>query len=179
MIQEIQNRKSTRRYKDTPVTDAQIADLLEAARLAPSAGNTQPWQFVVVRDEELRKRLATAAHNQPWMAEAPVFIVCVADSAPRFPDREGLSLDESSDPVGLKMIIRDTAIATEHILLEAEHLGLGSCWIAWFVQEDIRPILHIPEDQYVVAIVTIGYKDEEPACRPRKPLAELVHYDTW
>ena len=179
MIREIQNRRSIRRYKDTPVTDAELFDLLEAARLAPSAGNTQPWQFVVVRDAERRRQLAEAAHNQPWMAEAPLFLVAVADSTPRFPDREGLRLDEGSAEAGLKMIVRDTAIAIEHILLEAEHLGLGSCWIAWFVQDDIRPILGIPEDQYVVGILTIGHKAEEPPARPRKPLDAIVHYETW
>ncbi len=106
------------------------------------------------------------------------YIVCVADIRTRI--KEGpLFLDENSPQQELKQIIRDTSISTGYMLLEAEHLGIGACWIAWFMQNDIRPLLYIPEDKYVVGILTIGYTDEEPEQRPRKQLEEIVHYETW
>ncbi|MPN18762.1 hypothetical protein SDC9_166125 [bioreactor metagenome] len=88
-------------------------------------------------------------------------------------------LDENSPLPELKLIIRDTAIAIEHVLLEAENLGLSSCWTAWFEQKDVRPILNIPPDKYVCGILTLGYADEAPKPRPRKPLESIVRYEKW
>lgn len=86
-----------------------------------------------------------------------------------------LILDEESPQELLKQIIRDTSIATEHLLLEASHLNLGTCWVAWFNQEEIRPLLGIPSDKYVIGIVTVGYADETPKPRTRKRLESMVH----
>ena len=179
MIKEILTRKSTRKYKDTPVTDEQIMQLIESARLAPSGMNTQPWNFIIVKDKEMREKLAKASGNQKWMATAPVYIVCIADIRCRIKGELEVHVDERNDLRELKAVIRDTAIATTHILLEAENAGLASCWIAMFDQEDIRPILGIPEDKYVVGIITIGYSDENRGPTPRRDIESMVRYEKW
>ena len=179
MIQEIKDRRSIRKYEDRPVNDEAIAALIESARIAPSGSNTQPWHFIIVRSPEMRKKLAEASHGQQWMTTAPVHIACVADIRSRIPGSQELYLDEQSSLLEVKQIIRDTSIAIEHIVLEAESMGLGSCWIAWFEQNKIRPLLQIPPDKYVVCVLTIGYPAEEPAARPRKRIEEILHYETW
>tara|TARA_Y100000588_G_C14127674_1_gene870147 strand:- start:351 stop:743 length:393 start_codon:yes stop_codon:yes gene_type:complete len=127
----------------------------------------------------MRKKLATASHNQQWMVPAPVQIVCVADVRCRIEDSVEIQIDESSPQPEVKQIIRDTSIAIEHMLLEADSMGLGTCWIAWFTQPDIRPLLNIPKDKYVVGIVTLGYADEAPNQRPRHAFEDIVMYETW
>jgi nitroreductase len=180
MIKEIKRRRSIRKYIDKAVEDEKIIKLLESARLAPSGSNTQPWHFVVVKSESTKQKLAEVSHNQQWMISAPVFIVCVADISSRLAaGDEYISLNEESPQEELKQIIRDTAISIGHILLEADNLELGTCWVAWFIQEEIRPILNIPSDKYVVGILTVGYANEIPKARPRKKLEEIVHYEIW
>jgi len=179
MIEQIKMRRSIRNYIDEPVEDDKIIQLLESAMLAPSGSNTQPWHFIVVKSKLTRQKLSEAAHNQKWMLSAPVFIVCVADIRSRIIDNIEISLNENSPQQELKQIIRDTSIAIEHIVLEAENLGLGTCWVAWFTQDEIRPILNVPSDKYVVSIITLGYVNETPKARPRKKLEEIIHNEIW
>ncbi|WP_204596973.1 nitroreductase family protein [Clostridium pascui] len=179
MIREIKMRRSIRNYNNKSVEDEKILQLLESARLAPSGSNTQPWHFIVVKSELTKQKLAKASHNQKWMLSAPVFIVCVADIRCRIEGTVDVILNENSPQEELKQILRDTSISMEHILLEAENLGLGTCWVAWFTQDEIRPILNIPTDKYVVGIITLGYANEAPKARPRKNLKEIIHYETW
>ncbi|MDQ7094797.1 nitroreductase family protein [Desulfosporosinus sp. PR] len=179
MLEQIKNRRSIRRYLEKPVDDGLIMQLLESARLAPSGDNTQPWHFIVVKSEHTRQKLVEVSNNQKWMLTAPVFIVCVADIRSRITDNVQISLHEDSPELELKQIIRDTSIAIEHIVLEANNLGLGTCWVAWFTQEEIRPILNIPNDKYVICILTLGYAGESPKDRPRKKLEEVIHYESW
>jgi nitroreductase len=179
MIEQIKNRRSIRRYLEKPVDDDIIIQLLESARLAPSGDNTQPWHFIIVKSEEIRKKLVEVSNNQKWMLSAPVFIVCVADIRSRIPDNVEIWLNEESPQLELKQIIRDTSIAIEHIVVEANNLGLGTCWVAWFTQEEIRPIVNIPSDKYVVSILTLGYASESPKERPRKKIEEVIHRESW
>lgn len=179
MIEAIEMRRSIRKYKDDAVPDQDILRLIESARLAPSGSNTQPWHFIVVKDKLMKQKIAEVSHNQKWMVAAPVFIVCVADIRSRIKEEIKFILDENSSEEEVKQIIRDTSIATEHIMLAASSLGLGSCWVAWFTQNEIRPVLNIPFDKYVVGIITLGYADEQPAPRPRKTMGEILHYEQW
>lgn len=179
MVNEIRIRKSIRKYLDKPVEDEKIVQILESARLAPSGSNTQPWNYIIVKSESSKQKLVEASHNQNWMLSAPVFIVCVADIRCRISEEIAVSLNEDSPQVELKYIIRDTAISTENILLEATNLGLGTCWVAWFNQNDVRPILNIPEDKYVCGIITLGYSNEIPNEHPRRKLKEIVRYEKW
>lgn len=179
MIKEIKTRRSIRKYIDKHVEDEKITQLLESARLAPSGSNTQPWHFIVVKSDSKRQKLAEISHNQKWMVSAPVFIVCVADIRCRITDDIDISLNENSPQEELKQIIRDTSISMTHILLEADSLGLGTCWVGWFTQDEIRPVLDIPADKYVVGIIILGYADETPKARSRKKIEELIHYENW
>ncbi|AOR25064.1 nitroreductase family protein [Clostridium taeniosporum] len=178
-MKEIENRRSIRKYKDQVVEKDKIQKMLESAMLAPSGSNTQPWDFIVITSKETKEKLAKANHNQEWMTKAPVMIACIADISSRIKDTRGICLNEQSPEFELKQIIRDTAIAIEHMVLQAEHLGLGTCWTAWFTQDEIRPILNIPNDKFVVCILTVGYADENPKQRPRKSLDKIVHYEKW
>jgi nitroreductase len=179
ILKPIVTRRSIRKYKTDPVNEEHVMSLLESARIAPSGSNRQPWQFIVVRSDDLKRQIAEASHNQTWMLNAPVFIVCVADPVPRLKGAPSFDIDDNSPEPVVKKIIRDTAIAVENLVLQAESLGLATCWVAWFSQEAIRPILKVPADKYVLAIIPVGFANEEPAARPRKPLHEMMHYDTW
>ena len=179
MLEAIRNRRSIRSYTPKDVDDALVHELLESARIAPSGSNKQPWAFIVVREDKMREAITHACHNQEWMLQAPVFFVCVADLARRMDVAAGTELTETSPEWEAKAIVRDTAIATEHIVLQAEDLGLSTCWIAWFEQEKIRSLLSIPPDKYAVAVITVGYSDATPGPQERLPLEEIVHFERW
>lgn len=178
-MREIEERRSIRHYKDKEVEPELVDKLLESARLAPSGSNTQPWNFIVVRNRETIEKLAFVTHKQKWLSKVPLLLVCVADSKRRFQDGAFRPVDDYSVLPELKMMIRDSAIAMEHISLEAVHLGLGTCWACWFEQKDIRPVLNVPEDHYVVGLIAVGYPDEEPEARPRKSMEEMVRFEMW
>jgi len=178
-MKEIQNRRSIRKYSNKMVEKEKLMQVFESARLAPSGSNTQPWNYIVVESNETKEKIVGVDHNQQWMITAPIFIVCVADIRCRIDSNQVVFVDEKSSEPELKQIIRDTAISIEHILLEAESLGLATCWTGWFEQDNIRPILNIPNDKYVCGIVTIGYSDESPKERPRRKLEDIIRYEKW
>ena len=157
ILPEIANRRSIRSYSDKEVTDEQVDCLIEAARLAPSGSNKQPWDFIVVRSYQMREKISSIDHNQKWMLTAPVFIVCIGNEKYR---GDG----------DMERVIRDSAIATEHILLQAEHMGLGACWTGWFDQNEMRSALGLDERCYVIGVVTIGYPDGQPVETGRRSL---------
>jgi len=152
----VKKRKSVRKYKKDAVSKDLILKVLEAARLAPSAGNRQPWHFVVITDAETKAKLELS----PWATEAPVVIVGCGDS-------------NASATWGT----HDSMIAFEHLVLAAADLGLGTCWMGRMGRDEkIKEVLGIPEHVKVVAVTPLGYPDEEPAGRPRKSLEEFVHW---
>jgi nitroreductase len=179
IIPAITNRRSIRKFAPKPVEAEKIHAVLEAARWAPSGNNMQPARFIVVRDRDIRYALTQADHSQAWMMAAPVFIVAVADLLARVAPESTYKVDELSPQWEVKRVIRDTATATGYLLLEVENQGLGACWTGFFSQEDVRPILGLPEDKFVVAIIPIGYPAESPNPRMRKSLDEIVRYEKW
>lgn len=158
----MRKRRSIRRYRTEPVASEDLKKMLEAARLAPSAGNRQPWYFIVVRDAEIKRKLAEAAAHQMFIADADVIVVGVSDPrrSPRWHDR-------------------DLMIAMEHLILEATELGYGTCWIGAFNEDRVKEILEIPEEYRVVALTPVGVPDESPPPRPRRSLEEIVFQDKW
>ena len=178
-MREIELRRSVRKYKNKVVDSTLIKTILNSARMAPSGHNKQPWHFIVVTDMAIKEAIAKTANNQKWMLAAPVFIVSIADIRARIGAAEEIYVDEETSHWELKRVIRDTSIATENILLEAVSLGLGACWVGWYLQKDLRPILGIPDDKFVVGVITLGYPDESPQSRPRKDLGEIVHFEHW
>ena len=178
-MESIENRRSIRKYKNTPIENDLILKLIRSASLAPSGSNTQPWHYIIIDNPDLKEKIANNSHDQSWMLSAPIFIVCVADIKSRIKNEDNLFLDEKSESFELKQIIRDTAISIQQLVLEAVDNGLGTCWVAWFKQDVLRPILRIPNDKFVVGIITVGYADESPKQRPRKKIEELIHKNTW
>lgn len=160
VFEAIRLRRSIRRYRDIEIPHANIERLLEAARLAPSGSNLQNWKFIVVKDKNIRKKLAQACNNQSFVGEASLVIAGVVDPSKKWHQV-------------------DLAIAFEHIVLEAQELGLGTCWIGAFQEEKVKDILEVPEDKKVVALLTIGVPSEAPPPRPRKPLSEIVCYNEY
>ncbi len=169
VFEAIMNRKSIRRYKGDPIPEDMFTRILEAARWAPSGKNLQPWKFIVVRDKHLRQELAVASARQLFMAEAPVTIVACG-----FPE-------ESYAHMGryMKSWSVDVAIAVEHLMLQAQEEGLGTCWIGSFEEEEVKAILRIPEKVRVLALTPLGYPDEHPDPGTRKPLDEIISYDSY
>lgn len=179
IIPAILNRRSIRKFQNIPVEPEKINAILEAASWAPSGNNMQSARFIVVRDEEIRYALFQVDDNQAWMIAAPVFIVAVADLLARVAPENTYKVEENSPEWEVKKVIRDTAIATGYLLLEVENQGLGGCWTAAFAQEDVRRILDLPDDKFVVAIIPVGYPAESPNPRKRKSLDEIVRYEKW
>src|SRR3972149_7258849 len=167
LLEAINGRRSNRPLKTQDVEEATVMKLIEAARWAPSAGNTQPWKFVIVRKPPVKKALAKAALNQAHVEEAPVVIVVCADEK------------RSSMGYGIRgkllYCLQDTAAATQNILLTAHSLGLGSCWVGAFDEESARKALNITEGLRPVAFVTGTYPDETPRQRDRRLLTEIVY----
>lgn len=166
-LELVNARYSVRSYLDKPVAEEVLARILEAVRLAPSGANRQPWRFVVVRDTETRKRLATACNGQQFIAQAPVVIA----GCGLMPDRI-MRCGIPGDPI-------DLAIAMEHLALAATAEGLGSCWIGAFEQDKVRAVLGVPETARVVEVMTLGYPADAPNTKNRKSLSEIVCYDSW
>jgi len=178
ILKEIADRRSVRKYKSDEVEKEKIEAIINAARLAPTGVNSQPGRFLIITDEEIKKKIAFEDHNQQWMLTAPVLIVCMADINCRLDDYDE-DLNETNPVFELKQIIRDSAIGIGYLLLEAQHLGLSTCWTAWFNQEDIRRAIDVPKNLYVNGVVSLGYGDEMPAARPRISLEEIMKYNKW
>jgi len=175
----IRKRRSVRNYLDKPVERQKIMLCLEAARLAPSACNSQPWKFIIVDDKDLKDRLCRAAFNgiysiSSFAREAPLMVAVVSEKA-RFVSRVG-SLFR-----GTKFYLIDIGIATEHFILQAEELGLSTCWIGWFNEPAVKSILKVPKDRKVDVLIAVGYSDKKKLGRPHKrdSLEEITAFNSY
>jgi len=199
-IEAIKNRRSIRKYKSDPVPDEVILELLECARLAPSAHNSQPWRFVVLKDDGVKKELRRYAYGLQFVESAPCIIICCVDlgvhsaKTTRRRMKELLIagvLDDvgevTYDPLAnvadgermqswrlVESCRFNSAIATEHIVLAALSFGLGTCWIHMFEPEKVQALLELPDNIAVVSLLTLGYPDQDPPPRPRLPLESLI-----
>ena len=167
VLETIQARFSVRGYKPDPVGDETLAQLLEAARQAPTAANRQPFRLIVLhtqgREEEIGR-----IYGRPWFVQAPLVIgvVAVPGEAWRRSD------DKPYDEV-------DATIAMDHLVLAAASLGLGTCWVAAFDPQATREVLGLPDDVEPIAFTPVGYPAKDAAATSRRPLSELVKYDRW
>jgi len=169
VLKVIKERRSVRRYKGDPIPEDMLLRVLEAARYSPSGKNLQPWKFILVKHKDLKQKLAKASAGQSFIAEAPLVVVACG-----FPDdcysRMGNYM--KSWPV-------DVAIATEHLILQAQEEGLGTCWIGAFEEREVKAILNIPDSVKVLALTPIGFPDEVPVSRGRKSLDQIISYDFY
>ncbi len=163
----IAGRRSIRSYRSTPVEEEKLNRILEAARLSPSAGNRQEWKFIVVREPKTRSRLARAACDQKFVAEAPVVLVACATESSKI-----MTCGQPAYTV-------DLSIAFSYMILQAWELGLGTCWLAAFREEEVKSILGIPEAVRVVAMTPLGYPERPVPPRPRKRLEEIVSFERY
>lgn len=162
----IQKRRSIRLYTDEPVDDSLVDKILEAARIAPSAGNLQPYEFRIIRDIQVKNELVTAAYGQGFIATAPVVIVFIEDAA---------RTEKTYGVRGSSLYVhQDTAVAVSHAHLAAADLGLGSCWVGAFDSPAVARILNLRDGIVPVAILPIGYPAESPPENPRRLMGELL-----
>lgn len=162
----VRSRRSVRGYSDMGIEQAKLQQLLEAANRAPSAGNLQAYEIVVVRDPQRRRALVRACGDQWFVGKAPVVLVFFAHparSAPRYRER-GESL----------YAVQDATIACTYAMLAATALGLGSVWVGAFNEAQVRAPLDVPEGWLPVAILPIGYPAERPPAPSRRSLSDLV-----
>jgi nitroreductase len=197
----IEQRRSIRKFKSDPVPDEYITALLDSARLAPSGCNAQPWRFRIVKDRETKSKLAGAAYNQSFIAEAPVVLVCCADikgylngtvsgiqdlgRISAVEDRIIRILLKRAEQMETQMKIMgkeqlgsrigfNVAIAVEHIVLRALDFGLGSCWVRLIDEKMVKDIFGWDDNIFVVALLPVGYPDEAPAPRKRLRVKDIL-----
>jgi len=161
----ISARYSVRAYKPDPIPDTLLAQVLEAARLAPTAANRQPFTLIVLRtagrQEELRR-----IYHRDWFASAPLVIAACGEPAAAWVRRDGRNYVDV-----------DVAIAMDHLILAAAALGLGTCWVAAFDPDAAREVLRLPAAVEPIAFTPLGYPADTPRPKVRKPLGELVRHE--
>ncbi len=177
LIELIKRRKSVRRFLDTPVEREKLIMCLEAARAAPSACNSQPWRFIVVDDPELKDRLCEQAFRgiyfiNAFCKTAPVIVVIVSEKG-RFLARIGGMFR------GTRYYLIDIGIAGEHFVLQAEELGLGTCWIGWFKESAVKKVLNIPREKKIDVLIALGYYDKKKvkSTHGREPLEKIASFN--
>jgi len=193
----IEQRRSIRKFKADAVPEEHIRALIDAARLAPSGSNAQPWRFKIVTDETTRSKLAEAAYDQSFVAQAPVVLVCCADIQGYLTDTvSGIQDLGKAGAVETSIVRRirtrveelrtmkvedviprialNVGIAIEHIVLRALDFGLGSCWMRAFDEQMVKDIFGWGDNISVVALLPVGYPDEAPAPRKRRTIEEIL-----
>jgi len=163
----IEARYSVRAYKPDPVEEEKLAKVLEAARLAPTAANRQPFQLIVIktkgREEELKR-----IYGKDWFVQPPLVIAAV-----------GLTERAWTRSDGRNYVDVDVAIVMDHLILAAANEGLGTCWVGAFDPDAAREVLGLPEEVEPIAFTPLGYPDDEPKPKKRRPLDELVRQERW
>lgn len=200
VMEAIQKRRSIRHFKPDPVPDDLVRKLLDAARLAPSGGNCQPWKFIIVSNPETKVELAGACTYatprdeniyQSWVADAPVVIVACGyerEATVRYYDGDRVIIGDWVDfarqmekgPVNYESeLLIDLAIALDHLSLAAVEQGIGTCWVGGVDEKRVKQILAVPQDMRTPGLMALGFPDKFPEPRPRKSLEEIVYYEKY
>lgn len=173
-FQVVRNRRSIREYKNIDIPDADIMKMIEAARLAPSTNNTQPWRYLIVKEPETIKLLSLVAGRQGFIAKAKAVVMALANR------------ESSCCPNNPSMwYVQDTMIATEHLVLAATALGYGSCWVAMLDSRNtddvgvVKAALRIPDNVDIVALVTLGIPNGEPTPRSTNALHQIAFSEAY
>ncbi|MFC1903114.1 nitroreductase family protein [Chloroflexota bacterium] len=179
LLDLIKQRKSIRDFLDRPVEREKIMMCLEAARLAPSECNSQPWRFIVVDDKQLKDKLCDVAFGgiysiNTFCKTAPVMVAIISEKS-KFIARIGGIFR------GTKYYLIDIGIAAEHFVLEAEDLGLGTCWIGWFNERAIKSLLNIPQHEKIDILIALGYYDKEKAHpqHGKEPMEKIASFNSY
>jgi len=179
LLDLLEHRKSIRDFLDRPVEREKIMMCLQAARIAPSASNSQPWKFIVVDDRQLKDKLCKAAFSgiysfNSFCKTAPVIIVIVSEKS-KFLARVGGMFR------GTQYYLIDIGIAGEHLVLQAEDLGLGTCWMGWFDEGAVKSILNVPEEKKIDALIALGYYDRQEVSpeHDREPMEKIASFNSY
>ena len=162
-VEKMLTRKSIRKYKKEPISENVFKNILEAGRRSPSAVNSQPWHFVVLRDLEAKEACSFGGYNG-FTREADFIVV---------------GLYKPSEVMIEKLALMDVTIALQNMVTAAWLQGIGSCWIGAWNDVTLRDALNLPADTQIVGLVTFGVPDENPPQQTKKPLDEIVHFDKW
>lgn len=173
----IKERRSIRKFLDKPVEREKINACLEAARLAPSACNSQPWHYIVIDDPQVKADFCKAAFSgtykmSAWVEKAPVIIAVVSDKGSII-SRLGGFLRKT------EFYLVDQGISGEHFVLRAHDLGLGTCWIGWVDSKKAAQFFKLPSGKQIDHLFAVGYPAENPAPRPRAKLEDIVSYNKF
>ena len=162
-IDQVLNRRSIRRFKNEPVSEQVMNNILEAGRHAPTATNQQPWHFLVARDYAEKEACTYGGFNR-FATDAPFVVV---------------GLYRQSEVIIEKLSLMDVTIALQNMVVAGWVQGVGSCWMGAFDESKLRDTLSLPADARIVGAVAFGIPDENPSQPPKKPLSETVHLDKW
>ncbi|MDD4924037.1 MAG: nitroreductase family protein [Dehalococcoidales bacterium] len=163
----IKNRYSVRAYKSVPIEDEKLNEVLEAARLAPTACNLQPFQFIVIHTKGKEEDLKHIC-RVPWFSQAPIIICACAIESEGWVRKDGTNYS-----------FIDLAIAVDHLILAATNLGLGTCWVGAFDVKAAREVLKIPAGVEPLIFIPLGYSNDQAGAKYRKPIEELVRYEQY
>ncbi len=166
LLETIRRRYSCRAYQGKAIEQEKLDIIFEAARLAPSARNTQDWRFVVVTDSEIKRRVAETTNRPEVFQKAGAIIAACSNSD------EVMRCGQAIGPI-------DVAIALEHIALQAAELGLATCWIGSFYTDKVRAILDIPADITIIELMAMGYPADERKEPQREPMEKILCYEKW
>jgi nitroreductase len=179
LLELLKQRKSVRDFLDKPVEREKIIMCLEAARVAPSACNSQPWKFIIVDDKKLKNKLCAQAFGgiyaiNSFCKKAPVTVAVISEKS-RFLARIGGMFR------GTKYYLIDIGIACEHFVLQAEDLGLGTCWIGWFNESAVKSLLNVPQNRKIDILLALGYYDKEKvkSAHDREPLGKIASFNSY
>ena len=178
-LELVNKRESTRKYKNSPVEKEKVARCLEAARLAPSASNSQPWTFIVVNEHHLKNQVAKATllskavSFNKFTLEAPIIIAIVTEKSKITAQMGNFLKNQQYNLI-------DIGIATEHFCLQAAEEGLGTCIMGWFDEKKIKTLLHVPKSKRINILISLGYPaDDSIREKIRKPIHEMVRYNSY
>lgn len=178
-LELVKQRRSVRDFLDSPVERDKVMMCLEAARLAPSASNSQPWKFIVVDNSQLKDQLCKAAFSgmyffNSFCRTAPVIVVVISEKS-KFYTRLGGRIRDT------KYYLIDIGIAGEHLVLQAQDLGLGTCWIGWFNERAVKSVLGVPKNKKIDVLIALGYYDKQKikSGHNRHPIDELVSFNGY
>lgn len=166
-LELVKQRYSVRAYKPDPVEEHKLDQVLEAARLAPTAANRQPFQIIVIHTEGRQKELSDF-YGGSWLTQAPMILCFCTLPSQGWTHASGKNYSDV-----------DIAIVVDHVALAATSLGLGTCWIAAFNPEAVRKVLGLPDGAEPVILLPLGYPADEPKPKKRKALSDLVRYERW
>ncbi len=179
LLDLIKYRKSVRDFLGKPIEREKIMLCLEAARLAPSTSNSQPWRFIVVDDKQLKNKLCAAAFGglyfiNTFCKTAPVIVVVISEKSKFLARIAGIFR-------GLKYYLIDIGITGEHFVLQAEELGLGTCWIGWFNERAVKSVLNIPRHKKIDILIALGYYDREKLGpeHGREPMDKIASFNAY